>query len=220
MSDESVQRRHHWIRGYSDRAIARDSAIEDRVLAEISGDPITSRRGAGTQQEDRSPDPAPGRPGAGSRSGHPSTWEQRGGYTPNPRGDGNHDDMQERNARGFLARAGDEVAGWLGSDAALRRRRRDAWLGDPGARHHIGRGPRNYVRADGRIAEEVNDRLTDDPLVDASDVTVTVAGGEVTLSGTVDSRPARRRAEDLAWAVPGVTQVQNNIRPADRTGGR
>ena len=49
------------------------------------------------------------------------------------------------------------------------------------------------------------------------DVEVTVSGAEVTLSGTVDSRQARRRAEDIVEQVSGVSYVQNNIRV--RTGG-
>jgi BON domain len=81
--------------------------------------------------------------------------------------------------------------------------------GDSG---HGGKGPRGYRRSDARIEEDVNDRLTDDPWVDASDVTVTVAEGEVTLDGTVDSRQAKRRAEDCADAIAGVKHVQNNLR--------
>jgi hypothetical protein len=39
-----------------------------------------------------------------------------------------------------------------------------------------------------------------------------VVGGEVTLTGTVESRYAKRLAEDLAESVSGVTHVQNNLR--------
>ena len=89
---------------------------------------------------------------------------------------------------------------------------------------HRGRGPRNYIRSDERIREDINDHLTEDEHVDASDIEVAVKRGEVTLTGTVESRSARRRAEDLADAVLGVTHVQNNLRvhiggPAHRTGG-
>jgi hypothetical protein len=34
----------------------------------------------------------------------------------------------------------------------------------------------------------------------------------VTLTGTVTSREQRRRAEDIAESVSGVTHVQNNLR--------
>jgi CBS domain-containing protein len=77
---------------------------------------------------------------------------------------------------------------------------------------HGGRGPRSYQRSDERIREDVNERLTDDPVVDAGEIEVAVSGREVTLSGTVRTRAERRRAEDLAESVAGVTHVQNNLR--------
>ena len=45
-----------------------------------------------------------------------------------------------------------------------------------------------------------------------TDIEVTVRDREVTLDGTVDSRMAKRRAEDCADAVSGVEHVQNNLR--------
>ncbi len=84
---------------------------------------------------------------------------------------------------------------------------------------HRGRGPRGYTRSDDRIHEDVNDLLTEDPYIDASDIEVTVINCEVTLSGTVDHRMARRRAEDLVDGIPGVTHVQNNLRVARPAGG-
>ena len=39
---------------------------------------------------------------------------------------------------------------------------------------------------------------------------------EVTLTGTVDSREAKRRAEDCAEAISGVKNVQNNLRVQGR----
>lgn len=104
--------------------------------------------------------------------------------------------------RGFLARAEDEVASWFGDDAARQRREVD----------HRGRGPKSYVRSDIRIEEDVNDRLTDDRDVDATEVSVGVKDREVTLDGTVDTRRAKRAAEDCADSVSGVVHVQNNLR--------
>ncbi|MGK9170958.1 BON domain-containing protein [Inquilinus limosus] len=75
-----------------------------------------------------------------------------------------------------------------------------------------GRGPRGYTRSDERIREDVCDRLTDDPAVDASEIEVTVSNSEVTLTGMVNSRDQRRRAEDCAEQVSGVDHVQNNLR--------
>ncbi len=84
-----------------------------------------------------------------------------------------------------------------------------------------GLGPRGYVRSPQRIYEDICDRLTDDPLVDASDITVSVGGGEVILSGSVDSQMALRQAETIAQEVAGVARVRNELRlrPGDGGGG-
>jgi hypothetical protein len=58
----------------------------------------------------------------------------------------------------------------------------------------------------------VHDRLTDDPWLDASDIQVAVDHGEVTLSGHVDNREAKHRAERLVEDLSGVRHVQNNLR--------
>ena len=77
---------------------------------------------------------------------------------------------------------------------------------------HSGKGPRAYRRSDGRILEDMNERLYDDPFVDASDIEVTVADGNITLIGTVQSRGEKRRAEDIAEAVSGVKNIENRLR--------
>jgi osmotically-inducible protein OsmY len=79
-------------------------------------------------------------------------------------------------------------------------------------RHYSGQGPRGYQRSDDRIREDVCDRLTDDPWVDASEVEVTVRGGEVTLSGSVRDRNDKRRTEDMIEGISGVREVHNNLR--------
>jgi osmotically-inducible protein OsmY len=127
-----------------------------------------------------------------------------GGYTPEP-GEG----IGRGQDRSFRNQASDEVRSWFGDEAAARRRDRDDYRADAG---HRGRGPKGYVRSDERIREDVSDRLTDDAIVDASDVDVLVQGGEVTLNGFVDSRTAKRRAEDCAEDVMGARHVQNNLR--------
>jgi len=82
----------------------------------------------------------------------------------------------------------------------------------PGTGRFGGRGPRGYRRSDERIREDVCEHLTDNAWLDASEVEVNVAAGEVFLSGTVDSRYAKRLAESIAESVSGVTNVQNNLR--------
>lgn len=129
-------------------------------------------------------------------------------YVPNPR-EGRGDD-----GRSFWAMAGDEVASWFGDRGAERRRAWDA--------RHVGRGPKSYKRTDSRIHEDVNDRLTEDPYLDATDIDVLVAEGEVTLNGFIIDRGDKRRAEDLAERVSGVKHVQNNlrVRPAGFAGAQ
>ena len=75
-----------------------------------------------------------------------------------------------------------------------------------------GVGPRNYVRPDARIMDDVCERLSYHPYVNACDVDVTVKNGEVTLSGTIDDRESKRLAEDVALDVAGVKDVHNELR--------
>lgn len=137
------------------------------------------------------------------------------GRRPRRDDDDDDDDRYERGyrsrghgGRGWWDRAADEVRSWFGDEDAERRRRAE---GAHGASHR-GRGPRAYRRSDDRIREDINDRLTDNDWLDASDIEVSVVSAEVTLSGTVDSRYAKRLAEDIAESVSGVSHVQNNLR--------
>lgn len=132
-----------------------------------------------------------------------------GAYSGLPYGERGYGDDRNRDERGFFARASDEVASWFGDEDAQRRREAD----------HRGHGPADYTRSDERIREDVNDRLTDDWRIDARRIAVKVSGGEVTLDGTVTSRAAKRRAEDLADDISGVKHVQNNLRVAELASG-
>lgn len=85
-------------------------------------------------------------------------------------------------------------------------------LSDVG-REHRGKGPRDYVRSDVRIREDVCDRLTEAPL-DASDVVVEVRSGDVILDGTVLDKRSKRLAEDIAEETRGVKSVENHLRIA------
>lgn len=118
--------------------------------------------------------------------------------------------MDRQDDRGLWDRTTDEVASWFGDDDAERRRSRDRDHG------HRGRGPKGYVRPDDRISDDVHHHLSDDPWLDASDVEVQVKDGEVTLSGTVDDRRAKHRAEHCVEDIHGVKHVQNNLRVQPR----
>jgi hypothetical protein len=132
-----------------------------------------------------------GRPGMGAQ-GYERTNQDYGGYSGAFGQGGNF---------GPLGGFGSEQSGGY-----LTRGGRTQWG------RHRGRGPKNYTRSDDRIREDVNDRLTDDPHIDASEIDVKVTSCEVTLTGTVDSREAKRRAEDCVESVSGVKNVQNNLR--------
>ncbi|HEX6334830.1 MAG TPA: BON domain-containing protein [Flavisolibacter sp.] len=116
-------------------------------------------------------------------------------------------DDHDRGERDWWDRTTDEVASWFGDDEAERRRRMDRAMGP-----NRGKGPKGYQRSDDRIREDVSDRFYYDDYLDASEVSIRVEGGEVVLEGTVDSKEAKRRAEDIAEDIPGVKNVENHIK--------
>lgn len=132
--------------------------------------------------------------GYGQSPGAQGNYGGPGGYVG---GGGQGDMRRQQQANRFYG-------GGYGAD--LREQGYMAWG------EHRGKGPRGYQRSDDRIREDVNDRLTDDDQLDASDIEVKVKDCEVTLSGFVQRREDRRRAEDCAEGVSGVRHVQNNIR--------
>jgi osmotically-inducible protein OsmY len=74
------------------------------------------------------------------------------------------------------------------------------------------KGPKGYKRSDERVREDVNDRLAQQYEIDPSEIEVAVSNGEVTLTGTVQSRHAKFYAEEIADDVSGVNEVHNNLR--------
>lgn len=90
--------------------------------------------------------------------------------------------------------------------------------GDGERAPHVGKGPKGYERSSERTVEDVSERLMWNGDLDASEIEVSCDDGEVTLEGTVDSRQAKRTAEDLAESVRGVRDVHNRLR-IDRGGG-
>lgn len=77
---------------------------------------------------------------------------------------------------------------------------------------YAGRGSKNYRRSDARIEEEVHELLMRHHEIDATDVDVRVADGEVTLTGEVEDRRAKRLAEEIVEQCPGVRDVHNQLR--------
>lgn len=133
-------------------------------------------------------------------SGYPGLFQGDWMRAPHRRGPmrGRYGGAHERD---FFDKASDEVSSWFGDEEAEQRRDAD----------HRGKGPRGYRRSDERITEEINQRLTDDAHIDASDIEVSVSEGEATLTGEVDSRRAKRLAEDCAEHASGVRDVHNRL---------
>ena len=81
---------------------------------------------------------------------------------------------------------------------------------------HRGKGPRDYRRRDERVVEDINDRLCDNPYIDASEIDIHVAQGNVVLSGTVEDRQSKRLAEDIIESVSGVQNIENTLKVRKR----
>ena len=81
---------------------------------------------------------------------------------------------------------------------------------------HRGKAPKNYVRSDERVFEDVCETLTAQDAVDPSDVTVTVANGEVTLEGSVATDHMKELAEEAIMDLPGVKSVRNTLRAMNK----
>jgi hypothetical protein len=75
-----------------------------------------------------------------------------------------------------------------------------------------GRGPKNWLRSDTRIHDEVCELLARDPHIDATNIDVVVKNGEVTLDGTVPNRQTKRLAEEALDDVLGVNDVHNRLK--------
>jgi osmotically-inducible protein OsmY len=147
-----------------------------------------------------------GRPHGGQGFNRPGYGREYGNYGSRQYSNYDQERYRRNDDRDWWDRTTDEVASWFGDEDAERRRRMDE------IRDHRGRGPKGYTRSDERIREDINDRLTYDPRVDASDIEVSVNNAEVTLSGKVNQRTAKRTAEDIAESVSGVRNVENRIR--------
>ena len=81
----------------------------------------------------------------------------------------------------------------------------EVWL-IPGP--YTGIGP-SYDSAGDPLGQEVASRLTQHGEVDASNIEITIDGGEVLLEGTVDSDETKRLAEEAIARIENVRSVQN-----------
>jgi hypothetical protein len=115
--------------------------------------------------------------------------------------------LEAQHRERFLRRRGDNDAGagigpWHGREGW-----NEDWSGP-----YAGRGPKGYRRSDERIQEDICERLTEHPSIDASDIEVTVGDGDVTLTGRVESRAVKHLTEVMVETVSGVKEVHNQLR--------
>ena len=87
---------------------------------------------------------------------------------------------------------------------------------------HFGKGPKNWKRSDELIREDVCEALYESYDVDATDIEVKVEEGLVTLSGSVNSRFAKKEAELCIEYLRGVVDIKNElkIKPIRPVNGR
>ena len=69
-----------------------------------------------------------------------------------------------------------------------------------------------------QIRDAVEDRLSFDPDIDASHITVENPNGEIVLTGTVPGYPQRMAATAAAQSVTGVKDVRHQLEVALRPG--
>jgi hypothetical protein len=132
------------------------------------------------------------------------------GYEPYDRG--RQGPLQAKHREHFLRRA--EGNRFSRSDAGRydQWRREDVPEDDRWSGPYAGRGPKGYRRSDERIHEDVCERLTQHPAIDASDIEIAVSDGDVTLSGQVESRAVKHLTEAMVETVSGVKEVHNHLR--------
>jgi hypothetical protein len=62
------------------------------------------------------------------------------------------------------------------------------------------------------LKELICEHLTDDPAIDASNVSIDVTGQVVKLTGTVDDRSTKYEIEELVESLGGVKDIDNQLR--------
>ncbi len=77
---------------------------------------------------------------------------------------------------------------------------------------YTGKGPKGYKRSDQQICEEANQALERDGRIDASEIEVSCNEGVLSLTGKVESRRAKRDAEECVESIYGVKDVMNELK--------
>lgn len=222
--------------------MARDTepAVRGRARRYSTEEPEPERRsnerpgygrgewGSAEQSGWRGPGEGPGYQQAGQR---PQTFQQssaggqipgeyrywRSGERPELSESQRYDDRSGRVPHPRRGQPGSrDLAGFRGPDADRDAAGHRTYLEHPERSEqrgpHAGRGPKNYRRSDDRIRDELCDRLTAHPEIDAREIEVEVKEARVVLRGTVPDRRTKHRAEDLADHVLGALEIDNQLR--------
>jgi hypothetical protein len=179
-----------WGRGWSERSYSRD---DDRDRPFDSRGRNENEPWAHTAQQ----------------WGDRGTWRQdEGSYTPRPTRAYDDEPRWRQHGQDFR---GEQYGYRVGQDRfGTGEQGRES--PSPWGTTRRGKAPRDYRRADDRIRDEIIESIVRQTDIDASDVQVEVTAGEVTLTGTVEDRAAKRELEDVAERVFGVQDVHNNIK--------
>lgn len=148
-----------------------------------------------------------GREYGAPRRGMQSGWQERSGSQfASDYGSGGYDQVSGYGERGYGSSGRFSTGNYQS--------------GMEGQRSYRGLGPQTYKRSDDRIRDDVCERLTDSERIDASNVTIDVNQGAVTLSGTVPERHMRYAAEDLVDDALGVESINNQLRVQSASTGQ
>ena len=80
------------------------------------------------------------------------------------------------------------------------------------AHNFTGVGPKNYVRSDQRLRDDICDELSYSPDIDAREIDVEVNQGVITLKGNVPDKWMKYEAEDIAEHITGVKEIKNDLK--------
>ena len=136
-------------------------------------------------------------------------WGQGAGGGQGVGGSGSGRQEQSRNWGGQMGSRGyDQGQSRQGGGSDTGFSAAGSWMAGP----HSGRGPQGYRRSDARIEEDICEHLTHHGMLDATGIQVQVENGEVTLTGTVENRQAKRLAEDILDSISGIKDIHNQLR--------
>jgi osmotically-inducible protein OsmY len=149
-------------------------------------------------------------PSRDDRQHQQDAWEKNRNSDQHPQESSFIGNMSQREGTEYEKEAGYRERIRKIGEGPLQKNQNQAWPHYKGEHH--GKGPKNYNRSTERILDDVHQQLTDHPALDATDVEVSMENGDLILTGTVETRQAKRLAEDICEQVRGVKNVENRLR--------